>query len=188
MHKQPAVTEQTKQNFINGFIELNRKTPIEKITVKALSDRAGYNRATFYNYFTDVYQLYEDVELDVFDKMRAKIEDNMRNADDRYVYIENFTSLAFQYKASLEVIFRNPYSQHFVTQVKTYLIEYWIEKLELPKDDVTVKYQLNFYLSAMLATISHWLRNQNDMSITELAELLQTMSSQSPLSSILNRG
>ena len=63
MHKQPKITAQTKQNFMKAFMDLNRHTPIEKITVKSLSDKAGYNRATFYNYFADVYDLYESVEL-----------------------------------------------------------------------------------------------------------------------------
>ncbi|WP_054654292.1 TetR/AcrR family transcriptional regulator [Secundilactobacillus silagei] len=168
-------------------MDLNRHTPIEKITVKSLSDKAGYNRATFYNYFADVYDLYESVELYVFRKIKAKIEANIRHVDAQQNYIENFTSIAFQYKSYLEIILRNPNSDYFTTQVKTYLTNYWIQELDLPKNDIKVQYQLNFYLSAVMATVSHWLRNQNDMTITELAAFLQTMSSQGILPNILSK-
>ena len=48
MNKQPEITAQTKQNFVDAFWELYKKYSIEKITVKQITDKAGYNRATFY--------------------------------------------------------------------------------------------------------------------------------------------
>ena len=55
MKKQPQITAQTKQNLIEAFWSLYCEQRIEKITVKDITNKAGYNRGTFYEYFTDVY-------------------------------------------------------------------------------------------------------------------------------------
>ena len=42
-----------------SFKELALRQPIEKITIKAITDRAGVIRPTFYNHFQDKYELLE---------------------------------------------------------------------------------------------------------------------------------
>lgn len=61
MKKQPEVTEATKQTLIDAFCLLNRETPIGKITIQAITRKAGYNRCTFYQYFKDVYDLLDHI-------------------------------------------------------------------------------------------------------------------------------
>ncbi|MDF2822406.1 MAG: Transcriptional regulator [Clostridiales bacterium] len=62
MKKQPAVTAHTKQNLIDSFWSLYCEKRLEKITVKEITQKAGYNRGTFYEYFTDVYDVLEQIE------------------------------------------------------------------------------------------------------------------------------
>src|SRR5699024_420372 len=50
-------TEETRKNLIEAFWELYREKPLMKITVKEITDKAGYNRGTFYTYFSDVYHV-----------------------------------------------------------------------------------------------------------------------------------
>ena len=42
-----------------SFKELALKQPIEKITIKEITDKAGVIRPTFYNHFQDKYELIE---------------------------------------------------------------------------------------------------------------------------------
>ena len=42
-----------------SFKELALKQPIEKITIKEITDKAGVIRPTFYNHFQDKYELLE---------------------------------------------------------------------------------------------------------------------------------
>ena len=48
--------EQTKENLVEAFWTLYKDKPLEKITVKEITDKAGYNRGTFYSYFKDTYE------------------------------------------------------------------------------------------------------------------------------------
>jgi len=47
MNKQPMVTAQTKQNLIDAFWSLYCEKRIEKITIKEIAQRAGYNEEPF---------------------------------------------------------------------------------------------------------------------------------------------
>ena len=50
-------TEKTKRSIINSFLELRSRKPLEKITVKELSEKAEINKATFYLHYHDIYDL-----------------------------------------------------------------------------------------------------------------------------------
>ena len=47
------------QRLAESFIELILKMPMEKITIKDITDGAGVIRPTFYNHFQDKYDLLE---------------------------------------------------------------------------------------------------------------------------------
>lgn len=74
-NKQPAVTEQTKTNLRRAFWHLYEQKPIQKITVKQITDLAGYNRGTFYLYFKDVYDLLDDIENKVLEVIGGMMRD-----------------------------------------------------------------------------------------------------------------
>lgn len=70
MKKQPQITEKTKQKFVEVFCELYSQKPIEKISIQEISNKSGYNRSTFYQYFTDIYELLDSVENDLLNEMK----------------------------------------------------------------------------------------------------------------------
>lgn len=61
--------ERTKRSIINAFLQLRAAKPIEKITIKELSELAMINKATFYLHYEDIYALSEQVENDIVDKV-----------------------------------------------------------------------------------------------------------------------
>lgn len=65
--------ERTRRSIINAFIELRSKKPLEKITIKELSELALINKATFYSHFTDIYDLSEHLEKETIDNILANI-------------------------------------------------------------------------------------------------------------------
>lgn len=73
-NKQPTITEQTKTNLRHAFWQLYEQMPIRKITVKQITDLAGYNRGTFYLYFKDVYDLLDDIESKVLQVIEGMME------------------------------------------------------------------------------------------------------------------
>lgn len=51
----------TKKAIIESFIELSQDMPIDKITIKKVTDHCGINRNTFYYYYQDIIALREDI-------------------------------------------------------------------------------------------------------------------------------
>ncbi|MFC6651830.1 TetR/AcrR family transcriptional regulator [Paenibacillus rhizoplanae] len=73
MNKQPQVTEKTRQRFIEVFCELYSQKPIEKISIQEIANRSGYNRSTFYQYFTDIYELLDAVENNLLHDIKQNL-------------------------------------------------------------------------------------------------------------------
>lgn len=65
--------ERTRRNIINAFIELRAKKPLEKITVKELSEKALINKATFYSHYKDIYDLSEQLEKETIETVLKSI-------------------------------------------------------------------------------------------------------------------
>lgn len=55
------MSELTKKAIINAFIAIADTTPIEKISVKQITDLCGINRNTFYYHYEDIYALVADI-------------------------------------------------------------------------------------------------------------------------------
>lgn len=64
---------ETKKKLADAFMELYAKNDINRIPIKAITDRAGLNRATFYIYYEDVYDLREQIEASFLGKMTESI-------------------------------------------------------------------------------------------------------------------
>ena len=62
-------TERTKRSITNAFLELRKQKPIEKITVKELSELAYINKATFYTHYHDIYDLSDQLEDEFMDSV-----------------------------------------------------------------------------------------------------------------------
>ena len=83
MNKRPKITEQTRNNLISAFWSLYMKKPLSRISVKEITDLAGYNRATFYHYFTDVPALLEEEETALLEEIRLLFEHAAESDDPR---------------------------------------------------------------------------------------------------------
>lgn len=70
----------TKQAIMEGFIELSKQMPIEKITVKKVTDHIGITRNTFYYHYQDIYDLLDEIVLTKAQKLFVLDEDNLQDS------------------------------------------------------------------------------------------------------------
>ncbi len=66
--------QKTKSNIFNAYIELREKKPIEKITVKELTDKAQISKQTFYLHYKDIYDLTEQIEQELISDIMKDVE------------------------------------------------------------------------------------------------------------------
>lgn len=63
----------SRQNLIDAFEKTFHGKPLEKISIKEITDTAGYNRSTFYLYFKDIYDLADAFEVSVLEEVAAVV-------------------------------------------------------------------------------------------------------------------
>jgi len=115
--------ENTRNNLIDAFWKLYEKENIDRIKVKDITDKAGYNRATFYVHFKDVYdilQCIEDKLLESFDYEQIDI-DNL-NQKDRLIQSINIFSSNERY---FRVLLSSKGDPHFVEKCKKILRDHF---------------------------------------------------------------
>lgn len=64
--KTDARTQYTKKVIRECFFSLLKEQPLNKITVKSICERAQINRTTFYRYYSDPFDLMDQIEADLF--------------------------------------------------------------------------------------------------------------------------
>lgn len=58
--------QETKQILTQAFFSLYKEKPINKISIRDVSEKAGFHRSTFYEYYKDIYDLLEQEEEDIY--------------------------------------------------------------------------------------------------------------------------
>lgn len=174
MKKQPKITEQTRVNFMRAFWELYLTKPIEKITVREISDRAGYNRATFYGYFRDVYDLFEQLEESILSQIRTLITERLLSSDtlDLSQHMGVIVGMARRFNDVLPRLLSG--DPTFGERLKR-IIAPLLDRFIITDATLTTQEQAilrEFYLSGMLSAISLWLQNPDTLPIERLIELI----------------
>ncbi|WP_340027583.1 TetR/AcrR family transcriptional regulator [Paenibacillus sp. FSL H7-0940] len=172
MKKQPEITDKTRQTFINVFCDLYSQKPIEKISIQEIANQSGYNRSTFYQYFTDIYELLDCVEERILKSIKEEMagrEFSTHTIQDALQCLENAEEISV-----LKAILGDYGSVHFVERLKR---EIPFERLivDFPTDDVLAQYIIEFYISTLISMFRLWIRNDKDLSSEELIKLIDSL-------------
>jgi AcrR family transcriptional regulator len=87
----------TKKLLREAFIELLLKKDIKNISVKELASLADVNRGTFYLHYQDIYDLYKQIEDDMYEKLRSIFEKHLN--ENRREGLQPIMSEAFEFLA-----------------------------------------------------------------------------------------
>ena len=175
MNKRPEITEQTRKNLCEAFWSLYAKKPLARITVREITDMAGYNRATFYHYYTDVPHLLETEEKQLL-KDVEKLFADAEKALDAMDFSEQLGSLVRvleqnnRYASALLSDHGDPV---FVNALKEmiwpFINRYFVNVDET--DSYAADLKKEYYLSGILGAVRLWLQNPK-IEIDELIALL----------------
>lgn len=96
-------SQDTKQAFKEAFCLLYQTKPLTKISIQEISQKAGYNRSTFYQYFFDINDLLEHIEQELLDY----IKHNRKNEKDveKDVFLENLLTLYEEKSIYVDALF-----------------------------------------------------------------------------------
>lgn len=168
----------TKRMIKETFLSLLEKKDINKITVSEICTIADINRATFYRYYLDIYDLFDKIQEDFVEKLKIYIS----TVDD------NFTIFSFS-RGLLEVLLEEKELAKIIFNINNNLIflndileiaynncyNNW--KKDLPNtSDEDIGYAAIFIFNGALGIINFWIKNNFDKDIDEIALLIQNLS------------
>ena len=164
--------------FAKSFKEIAVHRPIEKITIKEITDRAGVIRPTFYNHFQDKYELLEWIILtELLEPVRPLIENKMVNA----AFVLLFSSIEKEaefYTQAVKLEGQNSFESIARSCVKKLLLDI-IETsvtVNMPKLKwLTPERVAEYYAQSMCSIVIVWIKSGMTVTPNELAEIYDFM-------------
>lgn len=178
--KQPEVTERTRQRLCRAFWHLYSRQPLGKITVKQVAELAGYNRATFYLYYSSVRDLL-DQEEDALIARRQKAMDeqvvDVRADNDIRVDLTAFLEQTRKDAPYLKVLLGPHGDSRFLDKVRDITRPMTKDIFEQAHGTTRLsgkesEYLREFYLSGMISMIRLWLADPDPMPLDQLVECI----------------
>lgn len=181
MKKRPEQTARTKAELEEAFWRLYAATPIDKLTVAQVCERAGYNRGTFYLHYHDLYALLEEREEALLTGTTECVGSCMqRLAKDaskinKVAACKDVVLFYERNKLYIGALLGQGGNTAFVARLKENLKPLWREYVLQPsakRNEAQIDLMLEYTLTGTLYMISSWLAEPRSVSAIELAHLI----------------
>ena len=158
--------------------ELTIKQPIEKITIKEITDKAGVIRPTFYNHFQDKYELLEwIITTELLEPVKMLIQNGMVDQALIIVFTNIEKEKEFYMKAS-----RLEGQNSFEDIVKQCITNMLLEVLEdkvidknVPSKWMTRERIAQYHAQSLCFLVISWIKSGMTMSAKEMADIYDYM-------------
>jgi AcrR family transcriptional regulator len=187
MGKYKEISERTRQNIMDAFWELYCEKRIEKITIREITAKAGYNRGTFYEYFLDVYDVLEQIEQSLLPDI-ADIPPLLPDLTEAPLPIDSFIKLYSNSSKYYTVLLGDNGDPAFAGKIKNGIKEKLKEQLdERAHDILEIDYSLEYMLSAMIGILTYWFKNGENMAKEDLIRLMYRLMSSEGLTQLAEK-
>lgn len=171
--KKKEISDQTKENLKNTFWKLYTQKELDKITVKELCDKAGYNRGTFYLYYKDIYDIFNQIERELLDATMQILNTATESEQlDFSKHMSMIMEMAQKYSSYVSVFLKRQNNNRFSLKLKEtiapLLIPYLIDQ---ECSEYEKEIMIEFYMSGLLAAIAKWLQ-EDTMPINDFIEFV----------------
>lgn len=166
----------TKKDLIDAFWTLYCEQRIEKITVKDLTLKAGYNRSTFYKYFIDIYDVLEQIEKSIIPDISELPPTSILNKNID-VSIDVALKLYEENEKYYSVLLSDNGDPAFASKlkqsIKPLLKKVLEEKVNLT--DIEFDFILEYILSSMISIMSYWFKSGKALPLEKLVYLISNI-------------
>lgn len=166
----------TKKAIRIALAELLSEKDINSITIKDISEKANINRKTFYNYYSGIHQVVDEIE----DSVIVSLESTLNDVDiyeainDPLIVFDRLTSVInsdFEFYSHLMKMSSNV---SLATKIVDLLKEKTKEKLkkqiDIPEEDLRMI--IDYSTSGMIRVYQIWFNSNRAISIDKLSSSL----------------
>ena len=170
----------TKKAIHNALTRKLAQKPIGEITVTELAEEAEINRKTFYNYYSSVHMVAEEME----DEIVARFEQTLLKSDfetmlqDPDTLFKNLAGLILSDLGFYGNILTNSNQTMFLLKLITSLKERVksIYAGQMGRDDEVLDYILEYTVAGIVSVLQKWLKSGRSTDIDTLSRLISQLS------------
>lgn len=175
MNKNDRRVLKTKKVLRDTLIRLLQTKELHSITVKELVTEADIHRATFYLHYQDVFDLYGQMEEELFaDLVRLMSADANHSYDGTYRAIVEFV---YENKAIVELAFGKSSNMQFRNRISELLIQKYLDiwmKEDGPENlSDQMRYITAYHIQGCMGIISQWVADGFSVPQENIVELLR---------------
>lgn len=175
MAKYKEITAQTRQNLMDAFWKLYCERSIEKITVREITDKAGYHRSTFYEYFQDIYDVLDQIEQSLLPPF-VELPPILLNETEASIQWDSFVAFYSTTSKYYTVLLGDNGDPAFAGKMKKQIKAKLMEQLHIAGHDVwKMDYSLEYILSAMIGVLTYWFQNGENIAQEKLLGLMHEL-------------
>lgn len=168
----------TRRLLRECLVKLLQKKKIQDITVKELADMADVNRGTFYLHYRDVFDLMDQIELELMEEVEAVLSHHPVNelvARPSLVLGELFPMVK-ENADLISILIGENGDLNFVNQLKRVVsdkcLKNWLD-MKCPGDPDSLGAYSSFIVSGCIGTVQYWLENGMKESSQQMASLTE---------------
>lgn len=171
----------TKERILQAFDTLSEKKPLNKITATQLCELADINRSTFYQYYADIYALFEEIEQRYVQQAQSII-DRLREDRDPQAVIREILDYLTQNRTAILYFLNNRQYTRFFTLCRNLLEGLYREKVyqnyRVPEDfpEERLEFAFQFLSAGCYQTYLNWLEGKDHRTISELSFYISDVS------------
>ncbi len=170
-------TARTKQKIERAFWDLYARKPVERISVREITEAAGFARGTFYLHYLDIYDLLDQAEQALLDDMERCIDRCPSNPGktDLIGLMTRLLTLYERNRTQIVLLLGDRGDAAFRRKLKDQMKRMPIWKAHDPALDLSTgerDLMLGQTASGVISLISDWLEDQRGVSATELLHLI----------------
>ena len=162
----------TKKNIRQAFLHLLSEKSLSQITVKELSDLADINRKTFYIYYSNIDDIFAELEDELVLKLVHVFEKELFQKEmfDSYSFFENLNRTILEDIDLYRILNHSDLLPHLIQRAKNALIEVFFRKYNISADSDNERYILyaEYAASGILSMYTKWFSRDFHMSLEEL--------------------
>ena len=161
----------TKRILKESLLSLMKEKSISKITIKEICDLSEMSRSTFYLHYQDQFELLKDIEDDVLTNSFENLN-NLEGTINTLESIENFLSYVKQNKETFGVLLCQSETEDFQNSIIDNVAAYVKQSVPEVTENSNEIYLFTFIMHGSLNVIRTWIKNDFDLPVSTLAELI----------------
>ena len=164
----------TKRAIKDAFFELRKTTPLEKLWVRDICKKALINKSTFYNHYSDVFILSDELENEILVERFEKFEYKDCLFSDPQTFMEEIPKAIDQNYEPIQILFRGR-MEVLYQKLQRQLYDYYKDPNASPEYDILLTFIIGGAMQAM-QEISSVKKYSVDLTVSCLSDCIRKLS------------